>query len=64
MDLSKTLNSMSICNALVDDKKKFPTAKREVRIEKTIKYYPVIAAIPGNVFPSKYSNIAPPPVLT
>lgn len=26
--------------------------------------YPCIAAIPGNTFPSKYSNIAPPPVLT
>jgi hypothetical protein len=26
--------------------------------------YSAIAAIPGNTFPSKYSNIAPPPVLT
>jgi hypothetical protein len=27
-------------------------------------YDAVIAAIPGSTFPSKYSNIAPPPVLT
>ena len=26
--------------------------------------YLSIAAIPGNTFPSKYSSIAPPPVLT
>jgi hypothetical protein len=26
--------------------------------------YPSIAAIPGNTLPSRYSNIAPPPVLT
>jgi hypothetical protein len=26
--------------------------------------YPSIAAIPGNTFPSKYSSMAPPPVLT
>ena len=27
-------------------------------------FYSKIAAIPGNVFPSRLSNIAPPPVLT
>jgi hypothetical protein len=26
--------------------------------------YPCTAAIPGNTLPSKYSSIAPPPVLT
>jgi hypothetical protein len=28
------------------------------------KPYALIAAIPGNTFPSKYSSMAPPPVLT
>ena len=27
-------------------------------------YHPVIAAIPGSSFPSRYSSMAPPPVLT
>jgi hypothetical protein len=29
-----------------------------------VRLHPTTAAIPGNTFPSRYSNIAPPPVLT
>ena len=42
-----------------------PFVKVKIDILKgSITYYPFTAAIPGKTFPSKYSSIAPPPVLT
>lgn len=49
---------------LVVSKKALPNFEFTSYVFKYTNYLSKIAAIPGNVFPSRYSSIAPPPVET